>query len=426
MEGERTETEAYDSPSVVQRPQIERRTSPSESIFGNPYEDEKYRQNAPASQPTMGLQVSDEMKVPQSSDPGETERIGGEVLVSYTIESNSAAYIGDNKRGHVQSVKLKDFGEVSEASDEPLISDPDPLVETGISEKNKRWQHPLNESDSLVVRNWVPEISRSSSRKVPLAAYETSGRSNMPPLPASVMAPSIVRVTAEKKKDRPLFDERALEHKSNKALQAFSFLALMHLICLLLFVANTYFVPIYYLQDNETGDEVGQITFQEIEIYCDQCDESSRLTSDSYLYVCGIDEANEDFTNGFISDYTTAAFLSFIAFVLAAGNIGIIFVLACFLLARKITDLIPQVIILIGGLVSFGELFVGLIVPLQTQLGKWNREKVNDIFTVSEFECESTIYVYSSFGFLLVWLSLGCVLVDMVLTQRLFSLVRML
>jgi len=413
MEGEQTETEAFDSPSVVQTPQIERRMSPSESIFGNPYEDEKYSQNIPASQSTMGRQVSDEMKVPQSSDPGEPGRIGEEVLVSYASQSMSAAYIGDHKRGHVHSVKLKDFGEVSEASEEPVIIDPDPLVETGISEKNERWQHRLNESDSLVVR------------KVPLSAHETSGRSNMPPLPASAMAPSVVRVTADKKK-HPLFDELALEHKSNKALQAFSLLSLMHLICLLLFLANTYFVPIYYLQDNETGDEVGQITFQEIEIYCDQCDESSRLTSDSYLYVCGIDEANEDFTNGFISDYTTAAFLSFIAFVLAAGNIGIIFVLACFLLARKITDLIPQVIILIGGLVSFGELFVGLIVPLQTQLGKWNREKVNDIFTVSEFECESTIYVYSSFGFLLVWLSLGCVLVDMVLTQRLFSLVRML
>merc|ERR1719233_2457180 len=154
-------------------------------------------------------------------------------------------------------------------------------------------------------------------------------------VPASVLAPTILVSKPQEKKNSPMFDALALEQRSNKIFQAFSLLALVHLICALLFAANTYYVPIYDLKDNDTGDVVGKITFQKVEIFCDACDGSTTLTSESYLNVCGIDEANESFTDGFISDYTTAALLSFIAFLVAAGNIAIVLVLFCFLLAKK-------------------------------------------------------------------------------------------
>jgi len=436
MEGEITGIDAFDV--HASKPQIERRASPSESIFGNPYEDEKWKSNNSGllQSTMMDREITGDIKAPippippiptnQTATGLGVERSREWEPASYSSQTKSAGYIGEHKTGYSRSIKLKDVGETSEASDEPNRSNADPSVDSGISLKNVRWQHEVNESDSVVVRNWVPDNTRSSNRKALITPDETSGRINMVPIPASVMSPSVLRVTCEQSKLRPLFDERALEHKSNKVLQAFSSLALMHLICTLLFVSNTYFVPIYWLQDNDTGVQVGQITFQDIEMYCDECHESSVLTSESYLDICGIGLANEEFTNGFINDYRTAAYFNFIAFVMAAGNVVIMIVLYCLLLARRITDQFSQFIILFEGIVSLGELLVGLVVPLQTQLGTWNRNKVNDIFAVSEFECESTIYVYSSFGFLLVWLVLGCVLIDMALTQRLFTLVRLL
>jgi len=425
MEGEITETDPFVSPTVVHapKPQIERRASPSESIFGNPYEDEKWKSKNSGllRSSMMDSETSGDIKAPvppilpnQTTTGLGVERSREEEPASYSNQTRSAGYIGEYIRGYPRSVQLKDVGETSEASDEPIRSDADPSAVSRISVKNERWQHTGNESDSVVVG------------KTPITPNETSGRINMVPIPSSVMSPSVLPATSDQSTLRPFFNEQALEHKSNKALQAFSSLALMHLICALLFVSNTYFVPIYYLKDNDTGVQVGEITFQNIDMYCDECHESSVLTSESYLDICGIGLANEDFTNGFIREYTTAAFFSFIAFVIAAVNIGIMLVLFCLLLARRITDQFSQFIILFGGIVSLGELLVGLAVPLQTQLGTWNRDKVNDLFGVSEFNCEGTIYVYSSFGFLLVWLALGCVLIDMALTQRLFSLLRLL
>jgi len=426
MEGENTDTPSL-SVVVATKPQIERRTSPSESIFGNPYEDEKYKPNdSGLMQSTMmDREMTGDIKAPvppistnQTTAGLNAERTRELEPVSYSSQSKSACYVGEYKKGYTRSVKLEDVGEISEPSDEPIRSNKYPSVDSGISIKNEKWQqHSVNESDSIVVR------------KPPIPSPDgTAGRLNVVPIPASVLSlsPSVVPISHQESKPRPLFDERALDHKSNKALQAFSSLALMHLICALLFVANFFFAPIYYLQDNDTGDQVGQITFQDIEMYCDDCHESSLLTSESYLDICGIGEANQDFTDGFIRDYTTAAFCTFIAFLLSAGNIGIMLVLFCLLLARRITEGLSQSFILLGGVVSLGELLVGLVVPLQTQLGTWDRNKVNDLFALSEFECESTIYVYSSFGFLIVWLALGCALVDMALAQRLFTLVRLL
>jgi len=436
MEGEITETDPFDSPSVVHapKPQIERRASPSESIFGNPNEDQKWISKGLLQSTMMDREISGDIKAPVPPIPPNQTATGLGVErsrewepASYSSPTKSAGYIGEYRRGYPQSVKLKDVGETSEASDEPIISDVYPFVVDSFAVINARWQHrPVNIIESPVVEDYLPGNTRSSNRKTPITPDKTSGRINMVPIPASVMSPTVLRSTSDETKFRPLFDERALEHKSNKALQAFWSLALIHLTCAFLFVSNAYFVPIYYLQDNDTGVQVGEITFQNIDMYCDECHESSALTSESYLDICGIGLANEDFTNGFISDYTTAAFFNFIAFVMAAGNIGIMLLLFCLLLARRITDQFSQFIILFGGIVSLGELLAGLVVPLQTQLGTWNRDKVNDIFAVSEFECESTIYVYSSFGFLLVWLVLGCVVIDMLLTQRLFALVRLL
>jgi len=446
MEGEK-----YEESDRVDSPRIERRTSPTDSIFGNPNDDPYNSDMMVNQETTLGREVSDEKKF-HSSVPlatgvtssssviyrGKTKtgadvdtkwsrknspleiialaqsvrtRGEDEALELQPAHTKSSAYVGDYKRGHVpSSVKLKDFGEESDASDDPLINQAKAQADSNkISEKNQRWQHPKNESDSIVIR-----------------PNQTAGRSNMVGVPASVLEPSILSVKPKETKNSPMFDAGALEQRSNKAFQAFSLLGLVHVICALLFAANTYYVPIYDLKDNDTGDVVGKITFQKVEIFCDECDGSTTLTSESYLNVCGIDEANESFTDGFISDYTTAALLSFIAFLMAAGNVVIILVLFCFLLAKKITNLISQVLIVIGGLVSLGELLVGLIIPLHTQLGTWNRDKVNDIFAVSEFECEETIYVFSSFGFLLVWIVLGCVLIDLVITQRLFTLVRTL
>lgn len=404
MEGEKN-----DDSDILDTPRIERRTSPTDSIFGNPNDGGN---DLMANQTTtLGREVSEEAKVHRGIPLGKARTLGeDEAPVLRPVHTKSAAFLGEHKVGHIPSVKLRDLGEDSDASDEPLINEAKPRVDHKISEKNMAWQHPKNESDSIVIRK----------------SDETAGQSNMAAIPQSVLAPPILPSTPKEKEHFPMFDERALEHRSNKALQAFSLLGLGHLICVLLFAANTFYVPIYDLKDNDTGDAVGKITFQKVEIFCDECDDTTTLASNPYLEICGIGEANEGFTDGFVSDYKAAALFSFIAFLMAAGNIAIILVVFCFLLARKIANPISQVLIVIGGLVSLGELLIGLIIPLHTQLGTWNRDKVNDIFAVSEFECEGSIYVFSSFGFLLVWIVLGCVLIDIVLTQRLFSLVRIL
>jgi len=426
MEGERTETEEYESPSVAVKPRKERRTSPSESIFGSPQWHGEHKPIDTELQLTkIAREASEETEIPRPVTLGaiSTEKSSVEERGFCTSHTKSAGYIGDYKRGHARSVKLMDVASISESSDEPFLNIANPSKVSGISEKDQRWQHPANGSDSLLFTNLLPDKTRTRSQKSPVTA---SGNSSMVPIPASGMSPSVLLVNSEEKKLLPFFDVQAIEQQSNKALRAFYSLALMHLICVLVFGANTYFVPMYYLKDHDTGVEIGKITFQDIEISCEECDESSTLTSESYLNICGIGETNADFTEGFITDYKTAAFFSFLAFAVAAGNIAIIFVLFCLLLGRKITDQLSQFLILFGGLVSLGELLLGLVVPLQTQLGTWNRDKVNNIFSLSEFACEGTIYVYSSFGFLLVWLALGCVLLDIVLTQRFFTFVRVL
>merc|ERR1719285_536307 len=117
-------------------------------------------------------------------------------------------------------------------------------------------------------------------------------------------------------------------------------MAIFHTCCTILFAANTYFLPLYYLEDSETGKEIGEITFQQIEIYCGvgECNESVYLKSKPHLDICGIDNENDGSTAGFVSDYTTAASLSSIALYTSFGNLFLWLVILIFQLGRKITN----------------------------------------------------------------------------------------
>jgi len=435
MEGEKSDDEGYG---------LERRVSPTESIFGNPYSG-KWAQNNDV--PETALQSEQTIDIEEQNQlngvpVGQTRTMGGPSLISrseqdmpdvtsFPSHTHSAAFLGDAKRGHVPSVKLNELAEDSASEDIPLPITP---------EKNNRWPSAAEHSDSSIVRRIVnngpgkktrgPDVMPiGTTPDVVIAPMSVESpepetpKGKHPPFSDQMAAPSAGTPQGQK---QPFFHQRAKEVDltSTKVVQASALMTLVHIICVLLFAANTYFLPLYYLEDNETGEEAGKITFQEIEIYCNECDESSTLSSQSYLDICGIDDVNAGVTEGFIGDWTTAANMSFVAMLMAVSNVAIISIVLGFFLVKRPTDIIPQALVVFGGAFSLAELFVGLIVPFQTQIGTWDRDKVNDMFALSDFQCENDIFVFSTYGFFTIWIVLGCVLVDIALSYKLFKLVR--
>lgn len=292
-------------------------------------------------------------------------------------------------------------------------------VKTQIIEQNSSISQSQKDSPSVVL---IPSQKRVKAEKVIEISSVKREKSNKG---------LEIRSVKREKGSGVILNTKNLEVReklSNKVIQSFTAMAVFHIFCIMLFAVNTYLLPLYYLKDNETGSEIGKITFQKVEIYCgnEECSESVNFHSQSYLEICGIDEEDKGSTRGFIQDYTTAANLGKIALFTSCGNLFLLFLILCFLLGKRITNSIAQALIFLSGIVSFGELLIGLIIPLFTQLGTWDRDKVSEIFRLPDFECDLTVDTFSSYGFLVVWIVIAFTIADIAAMQRLFMLVRVL